>query len=553
MLNHLPPEIVEYIISYLNTKAKKQFSLVCHRWYDLVIHHSMYSHIVIEDNHIQDVKQYFEGNQQQCQQVHSVFMHTEGGTNQAFYLAPLSEHFPRLQEFALRYKFLKSGDPKPNPYILHQTILERGAFVNLTHLRLEFSYEGSTGTSSQLFQHLHLAPKLKHLVLKHLVIALRDMEVLHERAPLLETLDLESFTGGFEQIEENSVGGYDIHCEPAPKCLTHLSLRDMSQNDSDITYHDFSLLWMKYISNKYIHLKHLTIHMEPYTAIDLEDEQMFQTVLAGELLPSLSLLETYNVNIVPINQQILEAMDNGHLKLKAMGIADSSREINKHMVDLLNSKQADTIQSLSITSYEMFDENPWFELWQPIGGFRALRHLEIGNPGDHRSSVPLDLTLFIHGVPQLESFKASRLTVELLCDVPDKNCSKVNWKSIELSKVELSISKASHDSNHTALMTYIAYTCAALEHFILQGWPVSKVYGVFQFPHRYIKTLEVDIGVVNFYKVYNKKQVMWYEFDGMILVKRHLQEPNRGEQIYASIMYEGSSSLKIKGTDIPNW
>ncbi|KAL9543798.1 hypothetical protein MBANPS3_007943 [Mucor bainieri] len=574
IMERLPLEVCERIVSCLSTKEKKQLSAVCRRWYDLVINHSMFTHITIKDQkQLQDAMEYFEKNWRQCQQVRSVLVRTQNASKE-FYLT-LPERFPRLEEYAQEYPpDMTMSDPSATPVenmnlqswnkitrfssehevFALQLILERGAFVNLTQLELLYSCDARDVTLD-LFNHLHLAPKLKHLAISSPSIELSDMELLHQRAPLLETLSLSDFTAidDFDpEIVQVGFGG--SHCEPAPECLTHLTLRNLRPYEGVSDFADeLCLLWLNYISKKYIHLKHLTIDDEEVQR--QQQEHLYENVLI-QLASSLPRLETYNVNIAPIDHKVLRTMDNCHTRLKSLTIFDNSDQITEHMIDLVTSRQATTLQSLSINSSELlnsldrFTRRPW-----RFAEIQTLRHLELSNI-KLVDSRPLDLAYFIQSAPQLESFKASYYIVPLVCNTSLSAASKTNWKSIELSNVQL-FSLNDGDHNYTSLMDYVAHLCPALERLVFEGQHLSEFSTIFkvEFLHRYFKTLDLNVTGFRYFKVYNENRAVWYKYDGISLVET-TQEDKRsavGQKNYVSIMYEGHANLKIMGIDVPNW
>lgn len=545
-MDRLPLEIYNQITSYLTCSEKRKLLLVCRHWYNMIKNGNLFNNFSIKGQRkFEAAAVFFEENASHRKQVRSLRL-TKSEADPKYILS-IPMRFPWIQDFAWAHygasdyededvndkesvkhweNMISFEEINRNP--LSKLILKSGGFRNLTQLTINLHF-GDTDCRP-IFKHLMNAPKLKQLDLVSPKMTLVDLEEIHCNTPQLETLYLTDIRQEGDELFEAQL---DVGTVSVAKGLTSLRMRNMRMPGGG---HGLSSSWMTYVAVKYKDLNHLAIDG---VGMARGRQDYYETKLV-DIAAGCPQLKSYRVNIFPTTPNILTAMDNNNTQLKRIDIIEDPavEQIN----NLLKSHQSHSLETITM-DYTHLDPNT---LFNALKEFSTLKHLEIGNKFE--KSIFLDAVF--QKLENLETLKLSTFNISL--ESNHMNNFQTKLKCLILEKVIIK-------NINVDVMSFISRTCPDLSKLSIQGQieDDNTAFKV-EFPHHYFTSIVIDILSSEYYKVNNQRQITWYQFRGRNLQKSfHINNapsfPFSEDQPHVSIVYEGSTSLKIGGTDIPNW
>ncbi|KAI8643139.1 hypothetical protein BD408DRAFT_431701 [Parasitella parasitica] len=546
-MDRLPLEVFNEITSYLTCREKQKLLLVCQYWHKVIKNGNLFNNFSTKGRpKFEACASFFEQNETHRKQVKILrFTKPEASLD---YILTIPERFPCLLDFvwanygASDYKNGVQIDNEKvehwrnltrfgeiNRYPLSIDILKFGGFCNLTQLTINFHF--SDTDCRPLVEQLAYAPKLKLLDLASAKMTLVDLELLHCNTPQLNTLYLSQImqerSEAFDaQLEEQEAG---MGAVSKANALTSLRVRNMR-----LPAGGFGLLapWMTYMAGKYRHIERLTIDGVGM----IRGRQDYYESLLANIVTGCPHLTSYRVNIFPITPTLLAAMDKSGAQLKRIDLVEDPTV--EQLGHLMSSGQSDSLETITMNDTHL-DAN---QLFKELEGFSKLKHLEVGN----RVMKPIFLDAAFHGLKSLETLRLS--TWDICLESHSVSSVQTKLRSLTLEKVVIN----NEDMN---VMSFISKACPDLSKLSIQGQieDLNKVFRV-EFPHHYFTLIKLDILSNEYYKVSNHHKTVWYRFKDRRL-QESLQDDNAvlNERPHVSIVYEGTTSLDVGGTDIPNW
>ncbi|CEP14361.1 hypothetical protein [Parasitella parasitica] len=551
-MDRLPLEIFNEVTSYLTCREKQKLLLVCQYWHEVIKSGNLFNNFSTKGHlKFKAGALFFEQNETHRKQVRSLRL-TKPEASLDYILA-IPERFPWLLDFVwanyglVDYKDgVKIDNEKVknwknitqfgefNRYPLSIDILKFGGFCNLTQLMINFHF--SDTDCRPLVEQLAHAPKLKLLDLASAKMTLVDLELLHFNTPQLETLYLSQIMQEeddiFEaQLEERRAAGAGAGAGAVS--IAHI-LADVRMLNMRIPTGGFGLLapWMTYVAAKYHYIKHLTIGGVGMTR---GRHDYYETELT-DIVSGCPHITSYRVNIFPITPMILAAMDKNGIQLNRIDLVDDPTV--EQIDHLLDSSQSNSLVTIIMDDTHLDST----QLVNALESFSNLKHLEVGN----KFRKPIFLDTLLCRLKCLETLKLSTWDICLESLIADNVQTKL--RSLILEKVVI-------NNVNTDVMSFISSACPDLSKLSIQGQieGPGRIFRV-EFPHHYFTLIKLDILSNEYYKVNNRRQITWYRFKG-----RYLQESLRDDNTvlnnrpHVSIVYQGTTSLNVGGTDIPNW
>lgn len=258
-------------------------------------------------------------------------------------------------------------------------MLDSSKFYNLTRLDVsfrpllsleDFDFQPPTlkklrAQGKALIKNVKNAPNLVNFTLRYGALDLEDMEILHSHVPKLQHLKLEHtcvYTADTnKQYSVDSQGkfltngvGQSVDISPA-KNIKSLSLefviitRSFSPTPS---LHTMEILkepvvnWLEYVKLKYPTATKLALKATDMATLAAIPEMEGHVINIISTMPNLT---SYAVDFHPLTANIVDAIDNNHIKLETLLVRMyRGEDVKKQLQVIQSSRQVETIKSLNI-------------------------------------------------------------------------------------------------------------------------------------------------------------------------------------------------------------
>ncbi|KAL9557389.1 hypothetical protein MBANPS3_001413 [Mucor bainieri] len=391
MLNQLPNEIIMHVLSYLSKSDLLACLTVNQSLYQLVVP-ILYINVHSSDiSRISQGLQFFCSNPAIAKYVRSVKLRVEKECDNVEKLSLIPNIFTNLRELHVNadYKLAASTQIEPECQYTLQALsirergvsfaaglLESGTFTSLTHLRISFLQNFWDGNSVivnllerpqqamiemgkkliQCFVHL---PVLTALNISHAKFDLADIERLHSELPGLRELTL--INTCFPSNSTTSTTAKEPDIRPAVNLSSfHLTLRPARPDIGKVAMQRETQRnlteWLVYIEHKYTRLKALTMEITDSDGneFDLVKTMRFDAYNAVKnqmqrVVRKLDGIEKIETQLFPFNESNMNLCSK--YALQAVKLFDYDLDIETQMRNLHDSKQHESIHSLSVAFY----------------------------------------------------------------------------------------------------------------------------------------------------------------------------------------------------------
>ncbi|CEP17951.1 hypothetical protein [Parasitella parasitica] len=479
-INQLPAEILLKVFSYLKYSQKLTVATTCKKWETLIFNGNLFEDFKIEGKHgFQCLTKYFEHNKLHRSQVHRLGITSKSySTIEPTDILPIPEQFPNLVELAWDHtesefkaneideceKIVNEQNAyhwkhitkftEINQSSLSIAILKNGGFCNLVELDVDFLWSRDPvlllRPNCKLFiQHLSNAPQLKRLTLHHGAITLLDLNELHSHTKQLEVLCFNYMVVKDFASEQN------LFVSSTASGLIEFRISGCSEETNKTV--------LTYIAGKYPNLKALKIHSPKNELHHVED-------LLVKIVSDSPHLETYDVNIHPITQNIIQAMDASSAKLKAIQIKlERDEDALMQIKNLTASNQKNFVETMKIVFHRLDYEDAIgiAEYFNYLEELPKLKHLELKGVRDCFYHLPkFPITGLLRKLKNLESliledwiisFASVDSLLRLVSGPRDKFETKL--KSLILNDVDCKNMKKEE------FLSFISKTCPKISQF----------------------------------------------------------------------------------------
>lgn len=560
-MDKIPLEVFLNITNHLSYREKLELLSVNRHCYKMISTTNLFNSFKIKgEKNFNAAMDYFKNHNEYTSQVKNLCLIKPSA--EISYILSMPSIFSYLEEFfwadysnndtettvitkeiADAWQHLKYFQ-ETNRHSLSKTILMSGGFVNLIQLKINFHFRNTDCVD--LFEHLDMAPKLKHLELACVRLSLKKVDILHEKALELTTLHLADalqeildFDRSYEEeqeeldrLEQENERSTQRHIssrktKPAMG-LRHLELKHMKMENRSS---GLQRCWMTYIARKYTGLESLVIGG---VAIKNAREPYYERKLVN-ILNACQNLKTYKVSIFPLTSAILDVIDKNQIKLKEI---DISNNVELQLENLATSEQKHYIQHVRYGGDHIHNDN----IMRCLEEFTNLTRLFIESNNIPKASVSyIPIDVIIRELNNLESLSL------LSCEVGLSS----NKEPTQSKLTSLILKRALVMDND--IMGFVSKSCPGLKKLTIQGRVENCESGGrfdVHFEDHYFSSIRVFIFGNEYYQVDDGNQSVCYKFKGRKFEKC---DDIHKDQFYISVKYKGLTAINIGGVNIPKW
>lgn len=364
-MNRLPNEIIFIIDRQLTFEDKLQCALTCRAWYAKIINTVLYSKLRLKYPQSDDRTK-----------ANMKYMYDKALGYQVLDLQmkelddplEISELYPNLKSLQLEDCKCEIWDDCNNEILAHNwerigviketctcyllvTMKLLDAPLNmrsLTSLRMDLLYQSEE--SLQMFiEKLKHAPMLERLDLENVFyLNCERLGLLHENAPNLNHLELKEvnylFVGSGDGMEEHHLRPMNTYTASKLRklCISFETQEGFVLENWEIN----AVRCIEYISLKYTNLTDVIIHNSGVLG-----SQNSKNIVTGYLKNAFrkwNQLQKFDMRLIPLSSDILEAMDVCNICLEELKMYIHSKEDMEQFVSLAHSKQGQMIKRLVV-------------------------------------------------------------------------------------------------------------------------------------------------------------------------------------------------------------
>ncbi|KAI9362686.1 hypothetical protein BD770DRAFT_381581, partial [Pilaira anomala] len=559
-MDRLPTEHFVTTFLLLRKSDRVRLALVCKRWYTIIRDHCLYQELKLDSvDRFDRTIETFDNHPHLKKQVKTLIINNFQLDIYSILLMP--QYFVNIKglewseedrPWEERQSLRKSITSIPSLQVYQhefkkwdkleyiRVILERLPFVtlilrsskltNLTKLSVSFQrlhldqhYGASTMQRvipivKEIIKNLKYVQSLKYLHFEKPVLALDDMEQIHQNIPKLEELQLNFVCMSPSCQSRSAIPNLAIANKSPAAFVRRIDFTFYINSSSELHTIQKSQRamanWLTYISVKYTKLVDMVLELSNYDGVPIipEFEESITTIIRNT-----SDLSYYSGQLYPITNSIMETIDDSHAKLKEIYLFADKMDDMEIQADYISaSTQAKTLNELTLYTWDLeLDEDTIGSFHTVLTklslDFLSLTSLHLDLLMHYKTLVQVLKTLPLLAVLTLQSIKVDANEV---VDIMPITKSNIKCLEIELTcEGDIEIDKINH------VLMFSLQSCPRLEEFRLSADFSNRSCGLLQlhFPHQeQLKEVSVNVKGIQYYTFSwkeGKQGIMWSDYD----------------------------------------